>query len=69
MNISEHLDNFEKLAEEGEGACFFGKPVSEMGREELLAMIGFLGRQKLSERAERDRQSKFLEGLASRVEG
>lgn len=62
--LPDSMNNWKQIAE---GSCFFGLPISEMDREELLAIIGQLIQSKEQTFAEREREREFWYSLSQRV--
>lgn len=59
MNWTE-LSDFENWKSETLLARFFGQPIAEMDRDQLLAVIGFLLKQERARRKEREERHRSL---------
>ena len=50
-SLVDEIPNYREWIEHAEGSSFFGKMLSEMSREEVLGVVGFLAKE--SERREK----------------
>ena len=53
-------DEFDELVAEGKGAKFLGAEVGSASREELLSVIGWLGRDAIRRQIDHTNTIKFL---------
>lgn len=50
----------QQFIKEASAAIFYGKSVGEMSRDELLVLIGFLGRQQKQDREQLNKMLTFI---------
>jgi len=62
-NLIEMIDGFEDYVKVAKGSTFYGKQMSDMSKEELLGVIGWMAKDSKEEIEQLKREHKFLDDI------
>lgn len=62
-NLVEEIDGYREWIKHAEGSTFYGKQMSDMSKEELLGVIGWMSQDSKKEIEQLKKEHKFLDDI------